>query len=181
MESNLFVYTVNGCIDLWAGMTPLLDYIRLSHASHERGESYHYTSEEDLKLFLRACFIETLMLNTFWEGDIGGEDIAISGIPRAGNNPYKLIAFKQKNNGCSFLVSECPIFYSEIEAMTLHTTPKTERFSMKDMYSFFYHSFDLVERLFDAALLKGGDDAEKNYVGAKFESVTLARHKDIYN
>jgi hypothetical protein len=149
-EVTMFVYDL-GIVDFYQGMIPLMDYIKLCENANENGFS-HYPTIKELKSFLIKCFIQVKLRSTYWEGDIRGlDEIAISAIPRpAPLLPYKILVFKQDNNGQSYMVSECEIStFDEFSPnacplITSHVTCE----AIAVVY-FFEESYDLVEKLFN--------------------------------
>lgn len=152
MSYRLYVYNM-GIVDFYNGMMPLKEYIRLCHPKGNSGE-YSHLSYRELKSFLMSSFLEASLIG--WEGDIRNlDEIAISAIPRPmGMLPYKMVVFKQDNNGTSFLVSETKIFINDddkSEGMDFAIAHK-QPCDYRDMHVNFLNCFDLVEALFDNAL-----------------------------
>jgi hypothetical protein len=150
----MYVYEM-GIVDFYNGMMPLLEYIKLCPAKGTPGETQYLTYRE-LKSFLIKSFMEVKTSSSEWDGDIRNfDEIAISGIPRpTGMSPWKLLVFKQDNDGSSFLVSECKLHINETDAdegMKFLTSIE-QKIDHRDLINMFYDCFDLVEILFDKAL-----------------------------
>lgn len=156
MSYRMYVYDM-GIVDFYSGMMPLLDYIKLSYQENinEMHMGSPILSYRQLKGFLINCFMEVMCIGR-WDGDIRGlDEIAISAIPRpTPMEPYKILVFKQDNNGESFCVSEFKLHYNnedeEFDIEMLSTGSKN--IYIKDLMGYYYHCFDLVEKLFTKAL-----------------------------
>lgn len=159
MSDKLYLYEME-IVDSYTGMMPLINYIKISKNINNyicEYESEYYLSHRELKSFLIKCFMKTKTHETYWEGDIRGlDEIAISAIPRPSTQvPYKMIVFKQDNNGQSYLVSECKIdTYHEDDKTKCEELINIRKFNEIDLYRWFEQSYDLVESLFDKALNK---------------------------
>jgi hypothetical protein len=101
-------------IDWWDGWTPEYDYLRRlfvdEYADNNRGRVADYVS-------LRAK-AERMALKAGWEGDIRGDDVFVSALPPAngdGAGPL-MIAWKQENNGDTFVYSPWPLPWLETAA-----------------------------------------------------------------
>lgn len=141
----MFVYDMN-CIDFFDGMTKICDYIKLI-----QNDTKYYPTYKSFKAFLIKCFVNARICG--WEGDIRNEDcIGISAIPMMnGASPSKLLAFKQDNNGSSFLVSEHLLSIDSEEFGELLEGNKTTPDVL--MY-YFDESYDLVERICSDSISK---------------------------
>src|ERR1044071_5804365 len=103
---NKYVYDI-GCFDNKLGTTKLKDYILLSELYSQEGCFSDYMVREKIKKFLIECFMAVFTTENHWEGDVRGDEIAISAIPNSnGESPCRILAFKQDNNGSSWMVSE---------------------------------------------------------------------------
>lgn len=144
----MFVYDM-GIVDFFHGMMPLNHYIKFC-PEKDNGFNDHFLTIKQLKSFLIKCFIQVKMHETYWEGDIRDGEIAISGIPRpTTETPYKLIVFKQDNNGNSFIVSECVLFtYDDVEKFCTEIRPLKKDITSGKITEWFEESYDLVESLF---------------------------------
>lgn len=150
MSYNLYVYKM-GIVDFYSGMMPLKDYIKLCDLNEN--EADHYLTCREIKRFLLRSFLEASLVG--WEGDIRNlDEVAISAIPRpTAMPPYKMVVFKQDNNGTSFLVSETKIFINDddkSEGMSF-SLAKQQNCDYRDMHMTYLSCCDLVETLFDNA------------------------------
>lgn len=104
----MYVYNA-GIIEFFNGMIPLRDYIFLMDKYKNDPIQFDnfYLTEKELQSFLTKAFMSVFLYGEVWHGDISDGNIAISAIPRGGENrPFKLLAFRQRDCGTSFLVSE---------------------------------------------------------------------------
>jgi hypothetical protein len=150
----MFVYEM-GIVDFFNGMMPLSDYIKFCEENSTFNENsfsnnHKYMSIIDLKRFLIESFIAVKTHYHLWDGDI--REIAISAIPRpTANTPFKILVFKQNNDGISYMVSECPMTscYAKNE---IPQPSALDKFDTKELMEFFTESFNLTEDLFSEAL-----------------------------
>ncbi len=159
---NLYVYDM-GIIDFFKGMVQLEDYINLlsikEHYPSNMGNDY--MSHKELKEFLIKCFMEIKILNSYWDGDI--TTIAISAIPQpTTQEPFKMIAFKQSNNGHSFLISECKIDINYESDFEIKFLVGLKDFGKEDLFLWFDKSYTLVEELFYRALIRKYSSTKEN-------------------
>lgn len=133
----MYVYEAEFPIDYFNGMTALKDYIKLCVDNKE--DDSIYSSYFDLQKFLVNSFMNVKCSVTSWEGDIRGDDIFISAIPAPDNTTYKLLAFKQDNNGTSFIVSEFLLPKSDQFKLV-----KLENLVSNVMMKYFEESFSLT-------------------------------------
>lgn len=150
----MFVYEM-GIVDFFNGMMPLSDYIKFceekSVPSLESCHSNHqFMAIIDLKRFLMRSFMAVQSYHNNWEGDV--REIAISAIPRpTANTPYKILVFKQDNNGDSFMVSECPMT-SCFKGDEVEYLSELRKLDNQTLMNIFDHAFNLTEDLFAEAL-----------------------------
>lgn len=71
----------------------------------------NYTVPSILRAVLRTMLRRLAMMDTYWEGDIRGNELYIGSVPDEEDYDAQkyFIALKQDNNGSSFIVSEFPI------------------------------------------------------------------------
>lgn len=145
----MFVYDI-GIVDFFQGMTKLSDYIKLCDDADE----CFYHSPHSLKRLLIKFFMSIKSHQTYWEGDIRHDNIAISAVPRqTGDYPKVFICFKQDNNGHSFLISESQFHFTKEDMdfgdITLIT--KLNSLTSEILIRYFDQSYKLVEDIFDKA------------------------------
>jgi len=69
-------------------------------------------SSERLREFVEHCFWCVAKYENYWEGDVRSKEIYIGSMPDVDNvSLFFYLAFKQDNNGLSFIVSEFEIPY----------------------------------------------------------------------
>jgi hypothetical protein len=134
----MYVYEAEFPIDYFVGMTRLDDYIRLSYKNKDE---YDYLDYLGLQKMLIKSFMAVKCSVAGWEGDIRGNDIFISAIPSLDNTTLKLLAFKQDNNGTSFIVSDFPLPTDEHQFELKKLQDKLKSY---DMMEYFEGSFKLT-------------------------------------
>jgi hypothetical protein len=141
----MYVYESEFPIDYFSGMTQLSHYINLCFKNKEDPASY--LSYYKLQKFLINSFMAVKCAVTNWEGDIRGDDIFISAIPWLDNTTKKILAFKQDNNGTSFIVSEfqlpLPVKDQQFQLMKLHDL------NSQSIMIYFEESFELTVNLIE--------------------------------
>jgi len=145
----MYVYDM-GIIDYFQGMTRLKDYINLCPDDGEEYEREFYIPKNKLKLFLMKCFMHVKSRKMGWEGDIRNDDcIAIGALPDSEYyKTHKFIAFKQNNNGSSFVVSECQLpLRSHDGDAKFNGSPRLENVDL--ILDFYEECLELVEGLFN--------------------------------
>lgn len=175
----MFVYDA-GIIDYFKGMSQLHDYIRLCYINRNNIENFEcfYHTERELKSFLINCFV-AVKSTLRWEGDINGDNIAISAVPLGCDAPREILAFKQYNNGSSFIVSD----------LCLNSVGQGGNlYPVKDLNSqvllkYFRQSYDLVEDIFEKSLhglieISTKDFSDENNILALPNSFTPPSKKD---
>ena len=140
----MFVYESDEPIDYFSGMTKLKDYINLCYKN--KNDPCSYMTYLELNKFLISSFMAVKCTVNHWEGDIRSDDIFISAIPIGDNCTAKIIAFKQDNNGASFIASEFSLPKSDhLKQAKIHDL------TSECLMDYFDESFSLTMELLDKA------------------------------
>jgi len=143
----MYIYDM-GIIDYFYGMTRLKDYIKLCHDS-DSIENF-YPTKKEIKLFLMKCFMHAKAKKIGWAGDIRDDDcIAISSIPDTGYYvTHKFIAFKQDNDGQSFIISECELDLNGQDGIAKPLIDCRDIYDVNILLNYYEECVELVEKLF---------------------------------
>lgn len=142
----MFIYEM-GIVDFFNGMMLLEDYVYVCCPQLNKNIIYSPAYHE-INNFLIKCFVHLKSIKSNWVSDIS--EIAISAIPRpATSYPYRLLCFKQNNNGSSFLISEMELLFDnkKEENDVTDITNNYKNNTQKDLLRYFDESLELAHKL----------------------------------
>lgn len=108
----MYVYQMDFPIDDFALMISFKEYYKKCLQYND--ENFENIEEaERVKSRLRRALRQLARKDTYWEGDIRGDELYIGSLPDAedGYSSNYYFALKQDNNGSSFIISEIPFIH----------------------------------------------------------------------
>lgn len=111
----MYVYAPDLPIDYFSIMQNVETLFWELRSNEGKGHYPYYPMSSDwLRSFIEQCFWEVAETDNYWEGDVRGNEMFIGAVPDPENvSCVFFVAFKQDNNGTSFIVSEVPLSHIE--------------------------------------------------------------------
>lgn len=126
----MYAYQMSWPIDFFGLMVPFKEFYNRA-VSNEGIMRDFYENHIHIRYLLNAFLRDLVSKDSYWEGDIRGDNLYIGSLPSPeDSNNYYFIAFKQDNNGTSYIISQIHFVHLEGFLLLEHKKPVSQ--SMQD-------------------------------------------------